>query len=68
VDRTLERIFEAFADAVEEGRFDRAEGWLAVARWRVRWLAWERRHDATVGRFRWPDSGGPRPLPRVSER
>jgi len=32
-DRTMERIERAFAAAVADGRFDRAEGWLAVARW-----------------------------------
>jgi hypothetical protein len=32
-DRTMERIERAFAEAVAAGRFDRAEGWLEVARW-----------------------------------
>ena len=32
-DRTLDRILEAFADAVAAGEFEKAEGWLAVARW-----------------------------------
>jgi len=29
----MERIERAFADAVTAGRFDRAAGWFAVARW-----------------------------------
>ncbi len=32
-DRTLDRILEAFAEAVAAGEFEKAEGWLAVARW-----------------------------------
>ena len=31
--RTLEKIQEAFADAVSAGEFEKAEGWLAVAVW-----------------------------------
>jgi iron uptake system EfeUOB component EfeO/EfeM len=31
-ERTLEKIQEAFADAVAAGDFEKAEGWLAVAR------------------------------------
>jgi iron uptake system EfeUOB component EfeO/EfeM len=31
-ERTLERILEAFADAVAAGDYEKAEGWLAVAR------------------------------------
>jgi hypothetical protein len=31
-ERRLERILEAFADAVEAGEFEKAEGWMAVAR------------------------------------
>jgi len=31
--RTLDKIQEAFADAVAAGEFDKAEGWLAVAAW-----------------------------------
>jgi hypothetical protein len=31
--RTLEKIQQAFADAVAAGQFEKAEGWLAVARW-----------------------------------
>jgi hypothetical protein len=34
-DRTLDRIAIAFSDAVEAEEFDRATGWLAVARWHV---------------------------------
>ena len=33
--RQLERIAAAFADAVEVEEFERAAGWLAVARWHV---------------------------------
>jgi len=29
----MERIERAFAAAVAAGQFERAEGWLAVARW-----------------------------------
>ena len=32
-DRTLDRILKAFAEAVAAGEFEKAEGWLAVARW-----------------------------------
>ena len=35
-DRTLDRVLEAFAEAVAAGEFERAEGWLAVARWAQR--------------------------------
>jgi hypothetical protein len=38
--RTLEKIQRAFADAVAAGEFEKAEGWLAVARWRTRTLSW----------------------------
>jgi hypothetical protein len=31
-ERTLEKIMEAFAEAVAVGDFTKAEGWLAVAR------------------------------------
>jgi hypothetical protein len=31
-ERTLDKIMEAFADAVAAGEFAKAEGWLAVAR------------------------------------
>jgi hypothetical protein len=31
-DRTLEKIMQAFADAVAAGDYAKAEGWLAVAR------------------------------------
>ena len=31
--RTLDKIQEAFADAVAAGEFDRAEGWLAISSW-----------------------------------
>ena len=31
-ERTLEKILEAFADAVAAGDYEKAEGWLAVAR------------------------------------
>jgi hypothetical protein len=31
-ERTLERIMQAFADAVAAGDYAKAEGWLAVAR------------------------------------
>jgi hypothetical protein len=31
-ERTLERIMAAFAEAVAGGDYERAEGWLAVAR------------------------------------
>jgi iron uptake system EfeUOB component EfeO/EfeM len=31
-ERTLEKIMEAFADAVAAGDYAKAEGWLAVAR------------------------------------
>jgi hypothetical protein len=30
--RTLDKILKAFADAVAAGDYERAEGWLAVAR------------------------------------
>ncbi len=32
-ERTLERILGAFAEAVEAGEFEAAEGWVAVADW-----------------------------------
>ncbi|MEW6059128.1 MAG: hypothetical protein AB1551_03125 [Actinomycetota bacterium] len=32
LDRTLDQIAAAFALAVEDGRFEEAEGWFAVAR------------------------------------
>jgi hypothetical protein len=32
-ERILDRIEAAFADAVEEGEFEAAEGWIAVAAW-----------------------------------
>jgi hypothetical protein len=31
-ERTMQKIMTAFAEAVAAGDFDRAEGWLAVAR------------------------------------
>lgn len=31
-ERTLEKIMQAFADAVAAGDYAKAEGWLAVAR------------------------------------
>ena len=31
-ERTLEKILAAFADAVAAGDYEKAEGWLAVAR------------------------------------
>jgi iron uptake system EfeUOB component EfeO/EfeM len=31
-ERTLEKIMAAFAEAVAAGDFEKAEGWLAVAR------------------------------------
>ena len=34
--RTLDKIHEAFADAVAAGEFLKAEGWLAVASWASR--------------------------------
>jgi hypothetical protein len=34
-DRTLEKIVEAFAEAVAEYDFDAAEGWFATARLRL---------------------------------
>jgi len=39
----MERIERAFADAVAAGQIERAEGWLAVARW----LRAERTREAT---------------------
>ncbi|MFN8232085.1 MAG: hypothetical protein U0V56_00910 [Actinomycetota bacterium] len=32
-ERILDRIETAFAEAVEDGRFEAAEGWIAVAAW-----------------------------------
>jgi hypothetical protein len=32
-DRTFDRILKAFAEAVAAGELEKAEGWLAVARW-----------------------------------
>lgn len=32
-DRTVEKILSAFADAVEAGEYEAAEGWIAVADW-----------------------------------
>jgi hypothetical protein len=32
IERTLERIGAVFAEAIAAGRFEEAEGWLAVAR------------------------------------
>jgi hypothetical protein len=32
-ERTVEKILGAFAEAVEAGDFEAAEGWIAVADW-----------------------------------
>jgi hypothetical protein len=32
-ERILDRIETAFAEAVEDGEFEAAEGWIAVATW-----------------------------------
>jgi hypothetical protein len=42
-ERTLEKIMAAFADAVATGDYDKAEGWLAVAR-----LSQQRTDDARM--------------------
>jgi hypothetical protein len=32
-ERTVEKILGAFAEAVEAGDFEAAEGWIAIATW-----------------------------------
>jgi hypothetical protein len=44
-DRTLEKIMQAFADAVAAGDYAKAEGWLAVAR-----FSQDRRSDVDAQR------------------
>jgi hypothetical protein len=51
-ERILDRIETAFADAVEDGGLDEAEGWIAVA-------AWVRSRSATLA----PVSGRPLVFP-----